>query len=180
MKLVIWLGNPWQKYKATRHNIWATMLEKFLDWEKLWSLKYDNKRKAEILISEDFGDKVIFCAPQTYMNLSWEAVWPLAKFYKIKPEDILVLHDEIDFVVWRIAFKKWWSAAWHNWLRSIISKLWTSDFWRIRIWIGRPAISKMVADYVLSTFKPNEKELMEEKFDEISNFILEFLKDNEW
>ena len=180
MKLVVWLGNPWKQYEATRHNIWATMLEKFLDWEKLWSLKYDNKWKAEILVSDDFGDRVIFCVPQTYMNLSWEAVWPLAKFYKIKPEDILVLHDEIDFWVWRVALKKWGSAAWHNWLKSIIEKLWTKDFNRIRIWVGRPASSKDVADYVLSKFKPSEKELMEEKFDEISDFILEFLKDNEW
>ena len=76
--------------------------------------------------------------------------------------------------------KKWWSAAWHNGLRSIISKLWTNDFWRIRIWIGRPATSNMVADYVLSTFKPNEKELMDEKFEEIVDFILKFLKGNEW
>ena len=177
MKLVVWLGNPWQPYKATRHNIWATMLERFLDGEKLWKLKYDNKWKAEMLTTDQFGDKVIFCFPQTYMNLSGESVWPLAKFYKIKPEDILVLHDEIDFIVGRIAFKKWWSAAWHNGLKSIIEKLWTKDFNRIRIGIGRPATSKMVADYVLSTFKPNEKELMDEKFDEISDFILWFLKD---
>jgi len=176
MKLVVWLWNPWQQYKATRHNIWATMLEKFLDWEKIWELKYDNKRKAEMLITDQFWDKVIFCAPQTYMNLSWESVWPLAKFYKIKPEDILVLHDEIDFVVGRVAFKKWWSAAWHNGLRSIIEKLWTNDFNRIRIWVGRPAISNMVADYVLSTFKPEEKELLGDKEDDIFGFINNFIK----
>ena len=180
MKLVVWLGNPWQAYKATRHNIWATMLERFLNWEKIWDLKYDNKWKAEVLTTDQFGDKVIFCAPQTYMNASWEAVWPLAKFYKIKPEDILVLHDELDFVVGRIAMKKWWSAAWHNWLRSIIAKLWTKDFWRVRIWVWRPVNQKLVADYVLSTFKSNEKELMDERYNEISDFILGFLKDNEW
>ena len=152
MKLVVWLGNPWQQYKATRHNIWATMLERFLDWEKVWKLKYDNKWKAEMLTTD----------------------------HKIPVENILVLHDEIDFVVGRVAMKKWWSAAWHNGLRSIISKLWTNDFWRIRIGIWRPATSNMVADYVLSTFKPNEKDLMDEKFDEISDFILKFLNSNEW
>ena len=180
MKLVVWLGNPWQQYKATRHNIWATMLERFLDWEKIGELKYDNKWKAEILTTDQFWERVIFCAPQTNMNLSWESVWPLAQFYKIPAENILVLHDEIDFIVGRVAMKKWWSAAWHNGLRSIISKLWTNDFWRIRIGIGRPATSNMIADYVLSTFKPNEKDLMDEKFDEISDFILKFLKSNEW
>ena len=143
MKLVVWLWNPWQQYKATRHNIWATMLERFLVWEKIGELKYDNKWKAEILTTDQFGEKVIFCAPQTYMNLSGESVWPLGQFYKISAENILVLHDEIDFVVWRIAMKKWWSAAWHNWLRSIIAKLWTKDFWRIRIYTAAVPPSRL-------------------------------------
>ena len=176
MKLVVWLGNPWQLYKTTRHNIWATMLEKFLDWEKIWELKYDNKWKAEILTTDEFWDKMIFCFPQTYMNLSGESVWPLAQFYEIPPENILVLHDEIDFVVGRIAMKKWWSAAWHNGLKSIISKLWTNDFWRIRIGVDRPATSNMVADYVLSTFKPNEKELIEKIENQIFDLVMDFLK----
>ena len=180
MKLVVWLWNPWEKYKSNRHNIWAAMLEEFLDWEKLWELKYDNKWKSEILVSDDFDDRVIFCFPQTFMNLSWEAVWPLSKFYKIKPEDILVLHDEIDFVVWRIAFKKWWSAACHNGLKNIIEKLWSKDFNRIRIGVGRPATSNMVTDYVLSKFKPDEKKLLKEKYDEVSDFIFGFLKNNGW
>jgi len=175
MKLVVWLGNPWQQYNETRHNIWATMLERFLDWEKIWELKYDNKWKAEILISDDFDERVIFCIPQTYMNLSWESLWPLAKFYKIKPENILVLHDEIDFMLWRVSFKKWWSAAWHNGLKNIILKLWTNDFCRIRIWVGRPATSDMVADYVLSKFKPNEKELIKSKEAQIFEFVRNFI-----
>ena len=110
------------------------------------------------------------------MNLSGESVWPLAQFYKIPPENILVLHDEIDFVVGRIAMKKWWSAAWHNGLKSIISKLWTNDFWRIRIGVDRPATSNMVADYVLSTFKPNEKELIEKIENQIFDLVMDFLK----
>ena len=175
MKLVVGLWNPWQQYKATRHNVWVMMLESFLSRENLGELKYDNKWKAEILITNHFWDKVIFCVPQTYMNSSWESVWPLAKFYKIQPEDILVLHDEIDFEVWKVALKKWWSAAWHNWLRSIMARLWTTEFQRIRIWIWRPALSIQVADYVLSTFKPKEKELLANKYDEISDLVLSFL-----
>ena len=176
MKLVVWLWNPWQQYMATSHNIWAVMLEKFLDWEKYWELKYDNKWKAEILKIDQFWENVIFCFPQTYMNSSWESVLLLAKFYKIPVESILVLHDEIDFVVWRVAMKKWWGAAWHNWLRSIISKLWNKDFWRIRIWVGRPVNSDMVADYVLSKFRPNEKELVKEQEENIFTMINEFLE----
>ncbi len=107
MKLVVWLGNPWQKYKATRHNIWATMLEKFLDWEKVGELKYDNKWKAEMLRTDQFWERVIFCAPQTYMNLSWKSVWPIAKFYRVPVENILVLHDELGFEIGRVALIKW-------------------------------------------------------------------------
>lgn len=175
MKLVVWLGNPWLQYKMTRHNIWATMLEDFLSWEKLWELKYNNKRKAEMLVTTQFWEKVIFCFPQTYMNLSWESVWSLVQFYKIPIDNILVLHDEIDFEVWRVVMKKWWSAAWHNGLRNIISKLWTNEFWRIRIWVGRPVSSNMVADYVLSTFKLNEKKQIEEQEDLIFQLIKDFL-----
>ena len=175
MKLVVWLGNPGMKYKTTRHNIWATMLENFLGWEKIGELKYDNKWKSEILKTDQFWEGVIFCAPQTYMNLSWDAVWPLVKFYKISAENILVLHDEIDFEVWRVAMKKWWSAAWHNGLKNIISKLWTNDFWRIRIWVWRPISSDLVADYVLSKFKPNEKKLITEQADKIFQMVSDFI-----
>ena len=175
MKLVVWLWNPWQQYNETRHNIWASMLKWFLDWEKVWELKYNNKRNAEMLVTLQFWEKVIFCFPQTYMNLSWESVWSIAKFYKIEPENILILHDEIDFEVWRIVMKKWWSSAWHNWLKSIISKLWTKEFWRIRIWVGRPINSDMVADYVLSKFKPNEKEMMKNEETHIFQLIKDFL-----
>ena len=119
MKLVVWLGNPWQSYKATRHNIWATMLERFLDWEKVWKLKYDNKWKAEILTTDQFWERVIFCAPQTYMNLSWESVWPLAQFYKIKPENIIVIHDDKDLALGKIKAKIGGSAGGHNGLKNI-------------------------------------------------------------
>ena len=175
MKLVVWLGNPWQQYRWTRHNIWATMLERFLDWNKLWELKYDNKWKAETLVTTVSWEKVMFCFPQTYMNASGESVWPIAQFYKIPVEDILIIHDEIDFEPARIAFKKWWSAAGHNGLKSIISHLWTTDFNRIRIWVWRPAVSSMVADYVLSTFKPDEKQKLQDKEEEIFGFISDFL-----
>lgn len=147
-----------------------------MDCEKYWDLKYDNKRKAEVLNTVIDWKKVMFCFPQTYMNNSWESVWPISQFYKIAVDDILVLHDEIDFEPARIAQKKWWSAAWHNWLKSIIAHLWNMDFNRIRIWVWRPATSSMVADYVLSTFKPDEKEKLIEKESQIFQRINEFIK----
>lgn len=175
MKLIVWLWNPWAKYEKTRHNIWFTFINQWVDFMWFWSWKFESKYKAEMITTEINWGKVILCKPQTYMNLSWESVGPIAKFFKIEWKDILIIHDEIDFVTWRVALKLWWSAAGHNWLKSIIEKLWTRDFWRVRIGVDRPATKDQIVDWVLSSFKPNEKELLVEKQDEIFNLIDEFL-----
>ena len=179
MKLIVWLWNPWVKYEKTRHNIWFTFINQWVDFMWFWSWKFESKYKAEIITTEISWEKLILCKPQTYMNLSGEAVWPLAKFYKVSWKDILIIHDEIDFVTWRIALKFWGSSAGHNWLKSIIEKLWTRDFWRLRIGVDRPAVQSWVVDRVLSSFRPNEKELLVEKQDEIFNLIDEFLTKKE-
>ena len=176
MKLIAWLWNPWEKYKTTRHNVWFRFVDAWVDNKWLWIWKYEGKYKSEIIQTELNWEKLIICKPQTFMNLSWEAVAPIARFYKIEPSNILIIHDEIDFVTARIALKFWWSPAWHNGLKSIIEKLWTKDFWRLRIWIDRPATSKQVVDRVLSSFKPEEKKNLIEKEDEIFNLIEEFIE----
>lgn len=176
MKLIVGLGNPWKEYEKTRHNIWFIMLDRFVDENKLGIFSFDKKYSWEILITEMDGEKIVFCKPQTFMNRSGDAVAPLANFYKIESKNILVLHDEIDFITGRIAFKFGWSPAGHNWLKSLIARLGTPDFARIRIWVDRPLDNKFVADWVLSTFKPEEKKLLEEKYDEVEKLIWEFLK----
>ena len=175
MKLVVWLWNPWAKYDKTRHNIWFTFINHWVESKSLWNWKFESKYKAEIINAEFDWEKIIICKPQTYMNLSWESVAPLAKFYKVIWKDILIVHDEIDFITWRIALKFWGSPAGHNWLKSIIEKLGTRDFWRLRIGVDRPATSAWVVDRVLSSFKPNEKQILIEKQDEIFNLIDNFL-----
>ena len=175
MKLIVWLWNPWTKYEKTRHNIWFAFINQWVESRFLWNWEFESKYKAELIITEINCEKIVLCKPQTYMNLSWEAVGPLAKFYKVSWKDILVIHDEIDFVTWRIALKFWGSPAGHNWLKSIIEKLGTRDFWRLRIGVDRPATSAWVVDWVLSSFKPNEKEILIEKQDEIFKLIEDFL-----
>ena len=175
MKLVVWLWNPWQKYEKTRHNVWFFFVNKWVDAYNLWIWKFESKYKAEILQTNYHWEKIILCKPQTYMNLSGEAVAPLARFFKIECKDILIIHDEIDFIIWRVALKFWGSSAGHNWLKSIIEKLWTHDFWRLRIGVDRPVSSKDVVDWVLSSFKPQEKEILIEKEDEIFSLIDNFL-----
>lgn len=175
MKLIVGLWNPWPKYEKTRHNIWFYFLDLWNQHSVLWAWSYESKYKAELISAEWKGEKVLLCKPQTYMNLSGESVAPLARFFKISAASILVLHDEIDFVTGRIALKFWWSSAGHNGLKSIIEKLGTKDFWRVRIGVDRPAVQSQVSDWVLSSFKPEEKQALENKTEEIFSLIEQFL-----
>lgn len=175
MKLIVWLGNPGLKYDKTRHNIGFVMVDARAEQE--WFLwKQESKYKAEVAIWEKNGEKLLLCKPQTYMNLSGEAVAPLARFYKIEAKDILVVHDEIDFVTGRLALKLGGSAAGHNGLKSIIQKFGSADFYRLRIGVDRPAVSSQVADWVLSSFKPEERALLEQKQGEVFDLIDQFLR----
>lgn len=121
------------------------------------------------------GQKIVFLKPMEFMNRSWGAVWALANFYKIEPKDILVIHDDIDLPVWKIQLKLWGSSAGHNGLKDIIAKLATNEFWRLRIGVDRPASQQDVADYVLSTFKKEEKNLIDDKAGEIEEYIKKFV-----
>lgn len=158
------------------------IVDDFVDRGKLGKREYQNKRKWELFESNIDGQKVIFLKPMEFMNRSWWAVWMIANFYKIDPKDILVIHDDIDLIVWKIQLKLWGSSAGHNWLKSIIEKLWTKDpakdgagFRRLRIGIDRPVTKEDVADYVLHPFKKEEKNLIDEKTNEIEKYIKEFL-----
>ena len=174
MKLIVWLGNPGLKYDKTRHNIGFVMVDARAEQE--WFLwKQESKYKAEVAIWEKNGEKLVLCKPQTYINLSGEAVAPLARFYKIEAKDILVVHDEIDFVTGRLALKLGGSAAGHNGLKNIIQKFGSADFYRLRIGVDRPAVSSQVADWVLSSFKPEERTLLEQKQGEVFDLIDQFL-----
>lgn len=186
MKLVVWLGNPGKEYASTRHNVGFMIVDDFLkngirDKEQgTW--EYQNKWKWEVLEAMIEGQKVIFLKPMEFMNRSWWSVSALAHFYKIAPQDILVIHDDIDLPVGKVQLKLWWSSAGHNWLKDIISKLWPNDpakdgagFRRLRIGVDRPSIQDQVADYVLSPFKKEEKHLIDEKMNHIHEAIQSFL-----
>ena len=167
MKLIVGLWNPWKEYEKTRHSIGFFLIDQFVPW----SFKYDEKYKAELYKDQ----KVIFLKPMEFMNRSWWAVSAVANFYKIEPKDILIIHDDIDLPVGKIQLKLWWSSAGHNGLKDIIAKIWTSDFYRLRIGVDRPVNQNDVADYVLSTFKKEEKALIDDKMSEIGEYIQEFL-----
>lgn len=176
MKLIVWLGNPGDKYKETRHNIWFEIIDQYVNSNNIGNFSYENKFGWELCIWNTNGEKVYFLKPMEYMNRSGQALQKLMNFYKIEVKDILVLHDEIDLATWVIKYKEWGWLAGHNWLKDIAEKLWTKEFSRIRIWVDRPSHSSQdVSDYVLWNFKSDEIEKIEDKYLDIDWLIKEFL-----
>ncbi len=174
MKLIVGLWNPWKEYEKTRHSIGFFLVDNIVKggrW-KVEGIKWKSEWQETVID----GQKVIFLKPMEFMNRSWWAVSAVANFYKIEPKDILVIHDDIDLPVGKIQLKLWWSSAGHNWLKSIIEKIWTKDFRRLRIGVDRPVNQDDVADYVLSPFKKEEKVLIEDKMSEIEKYIHHFIE----
>ncbi len=149
MKLVVGLGNPGSEYQRTRHNVGFRVVDKLaskLGWE--WT----ERRNRAILASGTIGlEKVVLAKPITFMNLSGLAVAELVRWYKIQPEDLLVIYDDLDLPVGKIRLRAKGSAAGHYGLQDIIQHLHTSAFARLRVGIGRPGNRHMKGkDYVLS------------------------------
>ncbi|OGE27680.1 aminoacyl-tRNA hydrolase [Candidatus Daviesbacteria bacterium RIFCSPHIGHO2_01_FULL_40_11] len=139
MKLIVGLGNPGEKYAGVRHNLGFTVVDEYAkkclpstDYSKFW--KYENKFKAEVgrLNSED----ILLAEPQTYMNNSGMAVKLLASYYKIAPEDIIIIHDELDLPLGKIKVRLGGAGAGHHGVESIIAALGTDQFIRVRLGIG--------------------------------------------
>ena len=174
MFLVVGLGNPGKEYADTRHNIGFQYLDFIAEYYKIsWHSK--NKFNAQISdIFEIDGSKILLCKPQTYMNLSGEAVQLIANFYKIKPQNILVLHDELDIPLGKLLYKFGGGTAGHNGLKSIVSKL-GNDFHRIRIGIGRSDLpNQSVADFVLQDFSSLERKTVGAKMSLIAQSLIGF------
>lgn len=165
MHLIIGLGNPGKEYEKTRHNAGFLAVEflrknsgDFSDWRP------EEKSSAEISEGKIGKEKTILARPQTFMNKSGVAVSALAKFYKIKPANIIVIHDDSDLFVGRtkLVFNK--QSAGHKGVESIIKSLKTDKFYRLRAGI-RPAKSKKRADeFILSKFKPAEELILKKVF----------------
>jgi len=157
MKLIVWLGNPWKDYAKHRHTIGFVIVD---DLVKQWGWSWSLKKEWACEVAECFvdGEKIILAKPLLYMNRSWWPVQHIVNFYTIESKNILVIHDEIDFPVAKIALKLWGRSWWHNGLKDIIAKIWTQDFWRLRIGVGRPwaESNQSVADYVLENFSKTD------------------------
>ena len=154
MKLIVGLGNPGEKYQQTYHNLGFLVLDNFAQEQKTTI----TTKKHEALIGEaNIADqKIILMKPQTFMNLSGQAIAKAKKFYKIALEDILVIHDDLDLEPGVVRYRRQGSSAGHNGLKSIIESLGTKEFSRIKIGIGKPSRKTQIEKYVLSKIKNQE------------------------
>ncbi len=172
--LLVGLGNPGKKYQWNRHNIGMKVLEALAEDFKLsWSSKF----KGEFAQFQWKGHKVFLLRPMTYMNLSGESVRACCDFYKLNRENIVVVYDEIDFVLGRIAFRSKGSSGGHNGLRSIESHLGGQDYKRLRLGVGRPLFGS-VSSWVLSDFQAQDSQLIVDMIDWAQEGLLYLVEQN--
>ncbi|WP_078556483.1 aminoacyl-tRNA hydrolase [Bacillus alkalicellulosilyticus] len=156
MKLIVGLGNPGTKYDQTRHNVGFEVIDYCA--RLLGITLSESKWKGQYGFTTINGEKVFLVKPLTYMNLSGECIRPLMDFYKIDDSELLVAYDDLDLPVGKIRLRQKGGHGGHNGIKSLIAHVGTTDFKRIRIGIDRPQQGENVANYVLGTFRPDEKE----------------------
>lgn len=157
IKLFVGLGNPGTEYEGTRHNAgfwWVDEAARVLGAR----LVHDRAYHGLVARVNRPDGPIWLIEPQTYMNLSGKSVAPLARFFKIEPSQILVVHDELDLPPGQMKIKQGGGAAGHNGLKDIHAQLGTADFWRLRIGIGHPGDRSEVANWVLRKPAPEQRE----------------------
>lgn len=175
MKLIVGLGNPGPKYQTTRHNIGFLFIDALAEVFG-GSRSFKNEFKAETQKLKIGDEPVILCKPQTFMNLSGEAVQPLLKFYNMTLVDLLVVHDEVDQPFGQLKFQVRRGHGGHNGIRNIHQLLGSDDYSRLRLGVGRPPVivndagepvgkTIEVADWVLQSFSKAEQNKIPEFFE---------------
>lgn len=174
MFLVVGLGNPGSQYEFTKHNVGFLTVDYLADKLniKINKLKFKGLFAKEKIENED----VVLLKPQTYMNLSGESVRDFANFFKIPPENIIVVVDDVDLPMGKIRIRKKGSAGTHNGMKSIIYQLQSDNFIRIKVGIEKEDRKDDLADYVLKGFSKDEVPIMEESMERAAKAVLEILK----
>lgn len=161
IKLLVGLGNPGTEYEATRHNAgfwWIDTVARDLNV----SLQPDRAYHGLVARTSVKGENVWLLEPQTFMNLSGKSVGALVRFFKIQPQEILVIHDELDITPGEAKLKLGGGHAGHNGLRDIHAQLGTDQYWRLRIGIGHPGVKSEVANWVLKKPAPDQRTAIED------------------
>ena len=170
MKLVVGLGNPTEEYNNTRHNIGYMFLDYVTNGEEF---RLNKKFNAMEYITMLGGEKIIFVKPLTFMNLSGEAVIKYVNFYKLKPEDILVIQDDLDLDVGRYKLMFNHGDGGHNGIKNIILNLSSRNFLRLKIGISKA--KNNTRDYVLGKFSKSEVTKIKKSFSELDNFMEDYV-----
>jgi PTH1 family peptidyl-tRNA hydrolase len=161
IKLFVGLGNPGPEYEATRHNAGFWWIDALARERKL-ALAPERAYNGLVARMQIGGQPVWLLEPQTFMNLSGKSVAALARFFKIEPNEILVVHDELDVVPGQAKLKRGGSHAGHNGLRDIHAQLGTGDYWRLRLGIGHPGVKSEVIGWVLKKPLKEQREAIED------------------
>jgi len=165
IRLVAGLGNPGRQHERDRHNVGFWLVSRLAEAERIQLVKDAKYHGLVAKLRKGAAGEVWLVEPQTYMNLSGKSVGGVARFYKIAPEEILVVHDELDFAPGVAKLKMGGGVGGHNGLKDIAAVMGSQNFWRLRVGIGHPGDRDLVADYVLSSPSPDDRKLIEEAID---------------
>ena len=173
--LIAGLGNPGPKYRHNRHNVGFMVLDAFAEHTQIPIQRV----QFRTLVGKGLFHEVrlVLAKPQTYMNVSGQAVVPLMKFYKIPPERMIVVHDDLDLPFGTLRLRPEGGAGGQHGVESIITKLGRRDFARLRIGIGRPPGRMDPRDYVLHNFDPPEVEFLPAVLQHAVDAIISFIQD---
>ena len=170
MKLIVGLGNPGKEYENTRHNVGFMAIDRIAS---KYNAKFSSKLNGEYVMIQNQGEKIILLKPQTYMNLSGEAVNTFAKYYKIDLSDILIISDDLDLELGHFKLKSKGSSGGHNGLKNIELCLHTNQYKRLKIGISKNR-NIDTKDYVLGKFSYNEKEKINCVLDTVIDIFNDF------
>ena len=169
MLIIAGLGNPGKEYENTRHNAGFMVMDALA--EKIGADISEKKHKALCGKGVIGGEKVILMKPQTYMNSSGESIRAAADYYKVDPEDILIVYDYISLAPGQLRIRAKGSAGGHNGIKSIIAHLGTQEFPRVKVGVGEKPKGYDLADYVLGHFTKEEQAIFAERFDEVYDAV---------
>ncbi|MBO5348929.1 MAG: aminoacyl-tRNA hydrolase [Clostridia bacterium] len=175
MYLIVGLGNPEAEYARTRHNMGVDVLNEISDKYKI-SISRE-KFKALYGTGEIEGEKVILIKPQTYMNLSGDSVIEFVNFYKIDINNVIVIYDDIDTIPGKIRIRKKGGPGTHNGMKSVVYRLNSEDFPRVRVGIGMPEYKNDLINYVIGNISDEDYETLKTGIQKASEAVVSIIKD---
>ena len=176
VKLIVGLGNPGEEYEGTRHNAGFLVLDRVAD--ELGARYWKNEAGALTAHDKRDGGELVLAKPQSYMNTSGGPVSKLAAQYRVKPAEILVIHDDLDLPPGTIRIKVGGGHGGHNGLKSINAKLGSTDYLRVKIGTGHPSGRKTVVDYVLQAPRGEQAEFFEQAISKGTEAALDLLEES--